>query len=467
MNVRAESRLSSLHGELEDRLAEAMGRLAVPGAAVGIYHQGEEDHVHRGITSIDNPLEVNSNTLFQIGSTTKTYTATAAMVLVDLGKLDLDAPVRKYVPELRLKDEDVAAKVTVLQLLNHTGGWLGDVFTDTGDGDDYLERYVELLADVDQLNPLGKFASYNNAAFVVAGLVIQRVAGKRYEDVIKDLVLAPLGMKNSYLFPKEVMARRFVAGHGEREGVLKVSTPWALPRSANPPGGIISNTADQVVYARFHLGGGVAPDGTRLLREDTVRRMQEPTSELRGGALGDHVGICWLLRDVAGTRVVAHGGSTNGQQSSFDLVPSRDFAITILTNADRGAALHKELTAWALDAYLDLKAPKEKPLSLGPEELAVYTGEYSNRNAVIKVTADGQRLVLKVRYTKEGIEMVKAALGENPPDPEPIIVHPLAGNRYVVAEGDAKGMNGTFILDGAGRVTDIEVGGRLAHKISE
>ncbi|MHB8507959.1 MAG: serine hydrolase domain-containing protein [Candidatus Dormibacteria bacterium] len=456
----------TLHDQLEQKLAEAMERLKVPGVSIGLYHEGEEDYIHRGVTSIDNPLEVNGDTLFQIGSTTKTYTATALMILVEQGKLDLDAPVRKYIPEFRLKDESVAEAVTVLQLLNHTGGWVGDVFTDTGDGDDYLEKYVELLVELDQVNPLGKFASYNNAAFVVAGLVVQRVAGKRFEDAIRELVLEPLGMEDSFLFPKAVMTRRFAVGHGEREDVLKVSQPWALPRSANPPGGIISTAADQVRYARFHLGDGRGADGKVLLSPESLKRMQEPTSELRGGALGDFVGISWLLRDVDGTRVVAHGGTTNGQLSAFALVPAHDFGFTILTNSEKGGALNHELSEWILEAYLGVKEVEEEPLDVSDEELASFSGEYDNRNAIIRVSVDEGRLKLVAAYTAEGREKIVAALGENPPDPEPIFARLLSATRYVVSEGDAKGMKGTFVLDDAGQVSALELGGRLATRIS-
>ena len=465
MAVESTQKLAVLHDRLMEKVAEGAQRLKVPGIAVGIYHDGEEDYAFHGVTSIDNPLEVNADTFFQIGSTTKTYTATAAMILVDRGELDLDAPVRRYVPELKLKDSEVAENVTVFHLLNHTAGWLGDVFTDTGEGDDYLEKYVAGLAEVDQLSPLGLAASYNNAAFVLAGLVIQRVVQKRYEDAIKELIFEPLGMKESFLNLRDIMTRRFAVGHTERDDLIRVATPWALPRSANPPGGILSITSDQMIYARFHLGDGTSRDGKRLLKPETLRRMQEPTASLKGGALGDHVGISWLLRDVGGTRVVAHGGSTNGQQSAFELVPSRRFGVTVLTNADKGAVLHRELTTWILEAYLGLADAEEEPLQLDAAGMAAFAGEYDNRNAIVNVSVDGDALVLKARYTEEGKAQLLSVMGEGAPDPEPIIVKPLSGDRYVVSEGDAKGMKGIFVRDESGTVTALELGGRLAQKI--
>ena len=129
--------------DLQDIVTELADELEVPGAAVGVIHDGQEHYAFAGVTAIENPLPVDERTLFQFGSTGKTYTATAIMRLVEQGKVDLDAPVRTYVPELELKDASVAEQVTVLQLLNHTAGWEGDLMEDMGDGDDALAKYVD------------------------------------------------------------------------------------------------------------------------------------------------------------------------------------------------------------------------------------------------------------------------------------------------------------------------------------
>src|SRR5947209_15077152 len=164
--------------EFQDKIAELASELQVPGVAAGIYLNGEETIAVHGVTSIENPLAVTEETLFQFGSTGKTFTATAIMRLVEQGKVDLDAPVRQYIPELKLKDDDVAQRVTVLQLLNHTAGWAGDLMEDVGDGDDALDKYLGKMADLEQVSPLGRSVSYNNASLSVAGLIISRVTGK-------------------------------------------------------------------------------------------------------------------------------------------------------------------------------------------------------------------------------------------------------------------------------------------------
>src|SRR5579859_3608369 len=144
------------HSELAGVIAANMERFAVPGVAVGVSQGGDVWSAGFGITNVDHPLPVTPDTLFQIGSITKTVTCTAVMRLVERGLIDLDAPVRRYLPELRLRHEDVAARVTMRHLLTHTAGWLGDYFDDTGRGDDALQRIGERLAALPQISPLDR-----------------------------------------------------------------------------------------------------------------------------------------------------------------------------------------------------------------------------------------------------------------------------------------------------------------------
>src|SRR3954449_697593 len=199
--------------ELQDKVAALAAEHDVPGVAVGILLDGEEHYAFHGVTCTENPLPVDEKTLFQFGSTGKTYTATAIMRLVEAGKVALDEPVRTYLPEFKLRDEDVAAKVTVLQLLNHTAGWEGDMMDNTGDGDDALEKYVARMERLQQVSPLGETVSYNNASLSVAGRIIEKVTGTTYEQAIRDLLLEPLGLDYTFFFPNEIMTRRFAVGH--------------------------------------------------------------------------------------------------------------------------------------------------------------------------------------------------------------------------------------------------------------
>src|SRR4051794_2608476 len=176
-----------LFGALDERIEAAMKRYHVPGVAVGAYWHGREHMRGFGVTNVDHPLPVDADTLFRIGSTTKTFTATAMMRLVDQGKVDLAAPARTYLPDFELADEAAAKGVNVRELLNHSAGWLGDDYGDFGRGDDALARYVAEMKLLPQLTPPGQVFAYNNAAIVAAGGVIETVTRKPYEAALQEL----------------------------------------------------------------------------------------------------------------------------------------------------------------------------------------------------------------------------------------------------------------------------------------
>ena len=229
----------------------SMEQYQVPGVAVGISFQDQEWSAGFGTTNIEHPLPVDEDTLFQIGSITKTFLATVVMRLVDIGQLELDQPVRTYLPGLKLKDESVAARVTLRHLLTHTGGWVGDYFADCGMGDDAVERIVEQMADLEQLTPLGDVWSYNNSGFYLAGHIIEVITGKSFETALKELLLDPLDLQMSFFFAQDVITHRFVVGHEVIDGQVKVARPWAIGRSAHPAGGIICGVKNLLRYALF------------------------------------------------------------------------------------------------------------------------------------------------------------------------------------------------------------------------
>jgi CubicO group peptidase (beta-lactamase class C family) len=148
-------RVHMSHNLLSEFVEATAGRFGIPGVAVGVWAHGEEAYACHGVTSLENPLPIDRDTLYVLGSVTKTFTATALMRLVAEGRVELDAPVRRYVPELRLADEGAAAAVTVLHLLNHTSGLGWDLLVDTGEGDDALTRFVAELAELELIAPPG------------------------------------------------------------------------------------------------------------------------------------------------------------------------------------------------------------------------------------------------------------------------------------------------------------------------
>jgi CubicO group peptidase (beta-lactamase class C family) len=423
----------------------------VPGAAIGIEHEGTQETAGVGVTSIEDPLDVDAGTLFQIGSITKTVTGTLAMQLVERGDLDLDAPVRGYLPELRLADEDAAERVTMRHLLTHTGGWFGDHFADPSRGDDALERIVSELDELPQMTGLGEIWSYCNSGFYIAGRVLEVLTGKPYEAAARELVLEPLGMTSSFFFPEDVMSRRFAVGHRDEDEQTIVARPWALARAASAAGGITSTVGDLLRYARFHLGREPGPLGA-----ESVARMREPLVDT--DEPGRRMALTWFVREVDGTMLAGHDGGTNGQMARLVLAPEAGFAVAILTNhSPHGNALMRDLSRVALRLFLGVDDHDPKPIEVAPERLGEYVGVYANPWAEVELRVDDGRLVDHTTF-KAGFP-TKDTPPLPPPPPAALAFYDT--DRVVVTDGAFEGSYGDFIRNGEGRIAWFRSGGRL------
>jgi CubicO group peptidase (beta-lactamase class C family) len=445
---------------LQDVVAALAEELQVPGVAVGVLLDGREEHAFHGVTSIENPLPVDERTLFLCGSTTKTFTATAIVRLLEQGLVDLDEPARTYVPELQVEDEEAAASVTVLQLLNHTSGWDGDFFRNTGDGDDALARYVGAMAGLRQLTRPGEAVSYNNAAFGVAGRLVEKVTGMPYEAALRDLLLEPLDLHDTLFFPRDLLTRRVAVDHQRLQDGGTNILPFGFPRSTNPVGGLATTTRDLIAWARFQLGGG-----DPLLSPELARRMREPTVEAPGWAQGDAVGISWLLSDVAGLRVVGHGGATLGQLSLFKTVPERGFALVSCTNCSPvGSAFNERVMAWAWETLLDAPIPEPETAARTADEVAPYSARYETVANIIDITPSGDGLSVLVTDRPELLEEFGVELEQEPP--VPFLFQAGHADRIVCTTPPHRGSTGFFVRDQAGRVTAVNAFGRHAVRTS-
>ena len=451
-------RVHPLDPALARVVRNAMKVTGTPGVAVGILDRGRAYAGGFGITSVDAPVPVDEHTLFQIGSTTKTFTASAAMRYVERGRLDLDAPVRRYLPAFRLRDRETERAVTLRHIFTHTGGWFGDHFADTGRGDDALERMVRSLATLRQMTPLGAVWHYNNAGFYIAGRVLERVAGKPYEDIIRELFFEPLGMDHSFFFAEDVISRRHVVGHVARRSGHVVCRPWALPRGVNPAGAITSCVVDQLRWAMLHMGDGRAADGKRVLRASTVKAMQREHSDAAN--MAEHVGISWLLRDAGGVRLVEHGGTTEGQLSSFTMVPSHRFAITVLTNSTRGREVYNAAIRWALRSTLGLDLSPPVPIEV--DRLGDYTGLYAPAKGDWRIRLDARAGALVLRYLPPPDSSPKDLEGWIP---APTRLRFYEPDRVFVADGQLAGARYDFLRGARGRVRWLRLGGRLYRKV--
>ncbi len=435
-----------------------MKKRGVPGVAVGILQQGVTRSVGLGVTNANHPLEVTDETLFQIGSITKTFTGTAIMRLVESGKLDLNASVRTYLPDFKLADETASAQAKVWHLLTHMGGWVGDFFHDSGPGADALSRYMADIAELEQLAPIGTVWSYNNSGFYVAGNLIEVVTGDSYEAALQELVCEPLGLKRVFFDPGRVMVHRFSVGHNVSDDGAQVAEPWPLPRAAWPAGGITTTVHDLLRYAGFHMGDGATDDGNRLLSAESLARMQTAHANIWKD---EAWGLSWSLDALDGVRLVGHGGGTVGQVSLLTLVPEKQFAVAVFTNANSGGSVTDDVTKRALKEYLGLERPDPEPIEATEEDLRAYVGFYSRPMVDVELGLLNGRLIGQAVY-KEGFPSQDAP---PPPPPPPATLALCEKDRLLVLDGMMKGATAEVIRQADGSIGWLRFGGRIHRRL--
>jgi CubicO group peptidase (beta-lactamase class C family) len=425
---------------------------------VGVLLNGQEHCASHGVTSLDSLLPVDEETLFSLASVTKTFTATALMRLTAEGTVDLEAPVRRYVPELRLADEQVAKQVTVLNLLNHTAGLDWNLLGD--DADDTLPGFVARMSDLQLIAPPGSRASYSQAGYNLAGRIIEKVTRLPYEKAVATLVLEPAGLRGTFFDLDEIIIRRFAVGYNPGEnGTLRPARPWkafrAGARGNNPGGGLVSSVSDLLRWARFHLG-----TGDSALPAEVLRRMQQPTVALRGTTLGDAIGICWFLRDVDGVRTIGHAGSGNGQFSELFIVPERNFAVVSLANHADGYLFNQAVVRWALEHYLGVAQRDPEPVPFQLARARDVAGRYEIDAMYLDIATDETRLTLEVGIKPE---IRQASQAEMPPDYPPAAIGflPGDGDEYILTEGGLKGQRGFFSRDDDSRIVGVDLAGRF------
>jgi CubicO group peptidase (beta-lactamase class C family) len=419
--------------ELDHAVTRALERHHVPGAAIGLLDEGDVHTAGFGVTSVEHPLDVTDETLFQIGSITKTFTATAIVRLAAEGTLDLDAPLRSYLPDFRVRDEHAAAHASLRHVLTHTAGWVGDLFLDTGAGDTALADYVTAMADLEQLAPLGLHYSYNNAGFTLAGHVVAIVTDRSFVEALEDLVLDPLGLERIFFDPGDVITHRFAVGHRVAGDAPVVARPWPLPRAVYPAGGIICDVPTLMRYAQFHLGDGTVEDGRRIAPQEMLQQMQSPQAPIWGDERS--IGLGWHLEEIQGLRIVDHGGGTTGQISTLMLVPEHGFAFALVTNADRGARAIDDVRGWLLKERFGIEREEPEPIEAVEEELRPFVGRYVRPFAEIEIGLLAGKLVGQVTY-RQGFPDQETP---PPPDPPPASLSLCAEDCLVVGDGPLKG----------------------------
>jgi CubicO group peptidase (beta-lactamase class C family) len=449
---------------LAEFVAQAAEKFAVPGTAVGIWHAGAEFVACHGVTSLADPLPVDRHTAFPLGSISKTFTATTLLRLVADGLVELDAPVRTYLPDLRLSDEAAAEQITVRNLLNHTSGLEWNLIDP--EADRTLAGFVDKLADLPFVAPPNTRASYSQAAFNLLGRVVEVGTGQPFEKAVAETVLRPLGLERTGYDVDDVMVRKFALGYNQDEdGGLTVGKPWkAYPAGTHgnsPGGGITSTLADLLAWARFHLG-----DGDGVLPAQILHSMREQTVELRGSTLGDGFGLCWFLRDVAGVATIGHGGSGNGQFSELLIAPDRDFAVVVLANLyPDGYQFNQAVVRWALEHFLGAVETVPEPVPYDATRAREVAGRYELDVMDLTVAADGRLLTLAVGIKPEVRASSEADMPQDYPAAEFGFL-PGDGDDYIITGGGLAGQRGYFSRDAEGAVIGIDLAGRMFRRVT-
>lgn len=378
-------------GELAVVLRDAADERGTPGAAAGVLAGGKFHVAAHGVTNVEHPLPVTGDTLFQVGSITKTVTSAAVMLLVEERRLSLDDPLAKHLPDLAtLIGADLEA-VTLEQILSHQSGVDGDHLLVTRETDD-----LAVLADARRLFPPGTGFSYCNAGFSLAGAVIEAVAGRGYEEFVRDRLLRPVGMHTATFRADQAITHRVAAPHWVAEGTAHVirgagwQAGWELGRLDLPTGGLVASVQHLLAWCRFQWTG-TAADGTTILGRESLERLHTPV--VHADRLDD-IGLDWFVRGIDSVTTIGHGGATVGYISDLLVAPERDMAFVGLTNATNGGAVNQAVRRWALERCAGIveRDPEPDPALSARvgADIERFVGRYLHAFAVLTVTAGAE-----------------------------------------------------------------------------
>ena len=316
-----------------------MQEAKVPGLAVGIVEAGRPVYVRGfGVMDARDPARpVTAETLFHMASITKPFVATSVMQLAERGRVDLDAPITRYLSYFQLKDARYRA-ITVRLMLTHTSGMpdVEDYLWDKPEFDDgALERYVRSLRDKSLRWEPGRKFAYSNMAYEVLGDLVAKVSGMSFEDYVNKNILKPAGMTSSTLMFKEAAPARLAAGHTRgKDGTVIPVAHYPYNRSHTPSSNLHSSATDMVRWMLVNLNRGEL-DGRRILKDSTYDLMWKPTEASRDVSPGISVGISWFLKSHHAQQVVRHGGSDDGFLTTVVMLPARKTGVVVLINSDR------------------------------------------------------------------------------------------------------------------------------------
>lgn len=331
---------------IDSYLENELDRLHVPGATL-VVMQGDQI-MHIGVFGVADATgrKPTAETPFMIGSITKSITALAIMQLVDAGKVDIDAPIKRYLPWFHSAPENGAA-ITVRHLLNQNSGIPASAgrmgWTDADPGASALEQHARSLGNVVLHHPPGTTFAYANANYVLLGAIIESVSGQSYEAYIRDHIFRPLGLNTSFTSQSDAESNGMALGHRFWFGYPIAAPDMPFVRGMISAGYLISSARDMGRYLSLHINDGQYA-GNVLLSAKSMAELQKPVARMNNHwsyAMG------WAAGNIGKTPILWHNGSTPNFYSYMAILPTRKLGIAILVNADNFSSV-PELDAVAL-----------------------------------------------------------------------------------------------------------------------
>ncbi|NUT37367.1 MAG: beta-lactamase family protein [Hamadaea sp.] len=410
--------------ELQELVQDLVARHGIPGAVVGVVEDGRVETAAAGVANLNSGIEMTPDTLFLTGSITKVWTTTLLMSLVEQGLVDLDAPVKRYLPDFALAEPGVADALLVRHLVTHSNGIDAAILiADVGEGDEAIANFVELLRDKGQLFEPGEYFSYNNAGFVLAGRIIEVVTGEGYSAAMRQRLFAPLGLERSMFTAKEAILHRMAIGHYPGADGYVPTKRFLLPECLGPAGTtFITSVQDTLAFVRTHL-----PGGPRFLGSDAVEQMAAHNLDFPVPETGS-VGLSWLRKRHGDRVVLTHGGGSYGGVAMVAAVPDLGAAYIAFANGGPGSMpFHQELAEAIVEKRFGLPPQDAPDLSGPPADPSRYHGVYGSWGVEIPITGDGDALSCAPRWTED-------VLTRDRPGPAAVRVRPAGAHGLVLAD---------------------------------
>src|SRR3990172_2052880 len=298
-------------------VTEQMNNRGIPGMALGIVQDDQIVHLQGFGVADSSGRAMTPQTPFYIGSLTKSFTALAVMQLVEAGKIDLDAPVQRYLPWFELANKEASAKITVRNLLNQASG------ISTKDGNRFwasqqgLEETVRGLDTIQLTQPVGSTFQYSNINFMIAGLIVEKVSGQSYAEYVTEHIFEPLDMRHSYASHAPALADGLAAGHQYMFGYA-FRDERAMPPSSLPAGALIASAEDMSHYLIAQLNDGRYGD-TSVLSPQGIAELHTPAIPFGQG----YYAMGWAAGTMDGTALVNHNGDTGRFHAYIMLMPEQ------------------------------------------------------------------------------------------------------------------------------------------------